>query len=1553
MAKVLKILGRIVGISFEWVLLILILFAFAIRTSQFQTYLGTLATNYLSKALNAEFRIGKIDVVFFDKVYLKDVFVRDQHNDTLASLQQIMVRVRDFDLGGDYIHLKSVGLLNGRVGIERDSINGDYNYAFIADYFSGNKKKKNKSTPPVITVNNIDIEWVTISYDDNRKDYSDFGMDFNHLKCGNVILHIADFKEEKGIMTFQLKHLQTQEKSGFWLKRLFANAVIDPDKGVLLDHVEINTSRSDIYASKLYMLMSTLKGFNDFEDSVSFDAVIDSSQVSFWDISLFGHALEGMNEVVSLSAAVTRKVKDLRIDNLDLRFGTRSLIRGSYALPDFRNLSESAFNGHVDYALIDFKDVENIKLPKRSGINQLDFDEMVDRLQFAEVRNTFVKGSVDQFSVKSDRLQTILGSVQLDNEIRFNELPSGGYAFNRTQDTSYDIAIDSFNLGRFLDNSRFGNISGQVYLSGIVGQKDMIRLETLAGKVTEFNFNDYTYSNISVANGSFINNVLDANLKVSDPNLDLAFDGAIDVSKIQHFDFRVKIAKANLGKLHFDTDEESSFEGNLDMDLTGNSLETYQGLINANSIELLKNGKKLILPEVSLYIERNPENDRFELRSAIVDADVNGKINFNTIPIAINNGLSDAFPSYFLPKSYPRGMESTDHFDLNATIKDSKAFLDIFLPKLDIAYGTVVKAELDSRAHYQMLDIQSARIAYEKLMNDKSDAFLTNINLHQEFSEGEGSLVLKAGKTQLRDSLDVENIQLSIDGTKNIYKTNLIWNQGIPNTSDFDLVVDVREEGEFDIQVKPSYFSVKNNQWEIMNTAQMVYCRNHLEVSHLMLERNDQFLSLNGVLSEDPEDFLTINAHELHVEEFSSLLETEIKMQGTLDGTARLATPFTEIKVDGDMVLKNLFLEGREIGDVHVNGIWIELERKIILSGDLKYKNLQTFNFNGYVLPFKKDNNIDFDLEFQDMNLAFTNAFMNPEVISDIAGNIKGVIHATGSIDDPFINGNLQLKNGGLKVGILGTHYSLSGPLKFDGENDGIYGTFPVIDDEGNIAYALATVFHNNFRDFSASFDVIFDETVGGFRDPLSMRPLSPTRKFMVLNTDYKEGTVYYGKAYATGSASILFEKGNTEISVNAKTEKGTHVDLPLYGAREISEFDFIDFNTDTLKTKKKLDLTGVDLKLNIKATPDANIRLILDDQTNEEIRATGSGDLRLEVDQFEQISMNGQYIINNGQYDFVLNPIRKTFELDQGSKILWTGSPYDASLNIKAYYKVSASLDELNHGQIGESSSSSSSSSKSEVRCVLNIGQTLSSPSITLDIEAPNASESGKEVLAKIRSDKDELQKQFFTLLVFNSFQYQVAGTNKLNNYNYAGRAAEVITQQINAALDQLSKDVKMNVGYNDNSLTGDKNFQFGLQRAYGAKQNIILKTSLGVSNNTSAGISNNLIGSFNLDYLINADGSFRVSIFNESNDKGVLSNKDKGELTQGVGLHYEESFNNISESRIIEFFINLFRKKNKVSNSKRKDRVPVDFIPGQQPAVNPDKEEKTAPEAKENPLP
>jgi hypothetical protein len=1531
MAKVLKLIGRIIGISLEWIMILVILLLFAVRTSTFQTYLGKLATGYLTSELNSEFHIGKIDIVLFDRVYLKDIFVRDLHGDTLASLNQVHLKVKKLDLVSNHFSFKKLGVYGGRVGLERDSLNGDFNYGFIVDYFKKEKKKKKKKTLPVFSVDQIAVEYVTFSYDDYRKPAVSYGMDYAHIQTNNIILHASNFKAIEGAFYFHVDDLQTQEKCGFWLKDLSTYAVIHPKKGLLMSKLKIESSRSKIYASKMNLRMSSLRGFKSFVDSVSFDGVVDSSHVSMWDISKFARVLEGMRDMVHLKVEVSDKVTKMALRNLDLRFGSRSVIRGNYTLPDYRHFDKTSFNERIDYAFVDLNDVENFILPVSAFSRKIKLNDMVDRLQFVEVKNTSLRGSTVQFNVQSDQLRTSLGSVVLQNELTFSHLNEGGYQFNRTNSERYDLLVDSFELGKFLNNSVFGKAVGHVYLSGIVGQKDYVRLESISGNVSCFDFKGYRYSNIAVEEGTYSNQKVKASLQIDDPNLSLTYQGEIDVSKTPKMDFNASISKANIGKLKFMEDQEASFVGDLEVHLDGNSVQNFEGFVRADNISLQSSGNQMSLPELSLFIERNVDDDRFELRSSLLDADLSGKFDFNTLSITINNGLAEAFPAYFSTQKFPKHKKTPDRLQLDATVKEADDFLKIFVPGLQLAYGTTVHLDLDAAQFNEELTIASSQIAYSKLISKSSDAVFRNVYLTQDYKRGETSLNLKAQKSQLRDSLDIENISINIEGTKNSYHTQLLWNENVANTSEINFDFNLHEAGEFDLLLEPSYFSLKNKVWEIMNKSSLSYCTDYLEINHLMLERENQFLAINGMLSNNPDDYITVNANEIQIDEFSSLLGLPMKMEGVLNGNARVATPFTDIKIDGDVALSNFFLEGHEVGDVQVNGIWLDMEKKLVLNGNLQYKKLETFDFNGYVLPLAKEDNVDLDLEFKDMDISFTNAFINKEVLSEIKGELKGVVRVTGNFNQPEIDGKLALKNAGLKVGILGTHYNLSGPLRFDGENDGIYGSFPVSDEDGNIGFANTTIFHNNFQDFSLSFELLFDETVAYFRNPTTFKQLSAPSKFLVLNTQYKEGSIYYGKAYATGNANIFIEKGNTEIIVNAKTEKGTQIDLPMYGAREVSEFGFIDFSKDTVIQKKKLDLTGVDLALNISATPDANLKLILNDKTNEEIRANGKGDIAIKLDNFGQVQMSGQYVISNGTYFFVLNPIKKNFVLDNGSSIVWTGSPYDANLNIKAYYKVNASLNELNKNQIG-----GSSETKSEVRCVLNVGNTLSSPTIALDIEAPNASESGKAVLDKIRSDKDEMQRQFFTLLALNRFQ----GTGASNG-SYGG-VAEILTQQINSALDQLSKDVKMNVNYNDNAVSGNKNYKFGLEKSFGEKHNVILKTSLGVSNTTSAGnTSNSLIGDFNLDYLINEDGSFRLSIFNESNDKSVLTNKDKGDFTQGVGLHYEESFNNISDSRIIEFITNIFRKKHKVTNSKRKNRVPVDVVPAQPNAVLPDKQE------------
>ncbi|NCA21659.1 MAG: hypothetical protein EBS86_11045 [Crocinitomicaceae bacterium] len=66
MTKILKIVGRTLGIGFEWLLIFVIVFAFLIRSTAFQTYLAQKATAYLSKELKSEITIERIEIVHFN-----------------------------------------------------------------------------------------------------------------------------------------------------------------------------------------------------------------------------------------------------------------------------------------------------------------------------------------------------------------------------------------------------------------------------------------------------------------------------------------------------------------------------------------------------------------------------------------------------------------------------------------------------------------------------------------------------------------------------------------------------------------------------------------------------------------------------------------------------------------------------------------------------------------------------------------------------------------------------------------------------------------------------------------------------------------------------------------------------------------------------------------------------------------------------------------------------------------------------------------------------------------------------------------------------------------------------------------------------------------------------------------------------------------------------------------------------------------------------------------------------------------------------------------------
>ncbi len=99
-------------------------------------------------------------------------------------------------------------------------------------------------------------------------------------------------------------------------------------------------------------------------------------------------------------------------------------------------------------------------------------------------------------------------------------------------------------------------------------------------------------------------------------------------------------------------------------------------------------------------------------------------------------------------------------------------------------------------------------------------------------------------------------------------------------------------------------------------------------------------------------------------------------------------------------------------------------------------------------------------------------------------------------------------------------------------------------------------------------------------------------------------------------------------------------------------------------------------MNFNFNLTPDATCEIIFDRQTGDIIRANGNGRLNLNIDTKGDFTMVGTYEIDKGDYNFTLqNVINKKFTIKKGSRIVWSGDPYGAQLDVKAGYTQLVSL--------------------------------------------------------------------------------------------------------------------------------------------------------------------------------------------------------------------------------------------------------------------------------------
>ena len=1500
MVKILKIVGRIIVIPMEWLLISAIVFLFVIRLSSFQTYLAEKAASYFSKELKTTVSVNKVDIILFNKIYLDGFLILDREKDTLLSLKTLEASFDGNSLLSDKIKVTNVKLDDGLIKVVKSAKSKEFNFQFLVDYFKSDEPS-DPSSPIDLAIKKININNFSLHYHDFNAKRTPFSFNENHIDISKLNVSLEEISSNKQGLNLAIKHLSLKESCGLVLNNLCGKLAIN-DKSVDFSQAIISLNSSVIKASKIAVNWNSQVDLDAFVDKVIWKIKIQPSKILLSDIAFFVPEMKGMNNQIRLQGDATNTLSHLFLKGIKLDYAKNTHIHADLELPNFSDFSAYDFIEKIHSASIDMSELQNFILPYPSG--KLNLGDELNQLGIVRLDNFTLTGNNGAATIAPTTIKTSLGDASILQAIRFSNLNKDLVIAPKLKDSSC-IAMRNFNLGKLLQINEIKNIDGEIGFSDFIIKEDDIQISGINAKFNTLQALDYSYSSISISGAKLEKNIFDGKVAVNDKNLSFDYSGKIGFGKIPFYDLSLKINKAKLDLLGFTAVAESDLLGSLKINIVGDNLKNLQGSISVNDFLYQEKEKDFSIPNATLSIRRSLLQDEIKLNSSLLDLDLVGKINPLTVLNDFTYELSRIFPSIASNLSLSKG-GIANNFTYNITTKNLDNVLNLFVPGLKIAENTQIRGGFNANNGTFLLLVDSKEVMYDSII-------LKGIEINQNMTSNGFFADYKIAELILADSISLNDIDFLCNGTQGLLQSTLKWDPNGKNFSALAWQTRIRNSNDFLFTVEPSFFSINDIRWDIFTNSTISLVNSDVNFNNLLLQRKNQEINIDGKLSNNPNEVLILELKKIDLSEISQLLKLDVQLAGLYNGNVSFRNSGSSLNFSTLADISNLFINEQELGDIKLKSDYDSKSETINANGEVKYHAMPALDFNGSYFMNREKDNLAVDLHFTNTDLHFLNGFIDSTDIRNIQGTALGEILVRGSIDAPELLGKLTLVKTAANIELLGVRYTLDGDIRID-KNQIEIKNLPVTDQDGNIAYLKGEINHTNFDKWDYRFKLNFQEETNS-----KFNKSNNSKRFLLLNTKYREGDYYFGKAYGIGYANISGYGSKMNVDVNIETKMGSQINFPMYGISDIDEDNLVHFvaknNQTVVARKENIDFTGLNLNMKFKLTPEAKLKIIFNEQLGDEISAYGSGDIILKLDDFNNLKMEGAYTIQKGSsYNFAMGPLKQTFDIQQGSKITWTGDVEKASIDLLTAFTIKkVSLLDLSPELEDKTLASQ------DVNCFLKLSETLDKPKINFEIQAPNASETGKSLISRVNAETDELNRQFFSLLLVKKFQ-SITGTISASS----SAALDLVESQINGLLGQLSKDYKVNVDL------GESNALASVQKNF-LNDRLLVTGSFGVQNNSSSGQSTSgFIGDVSLEYLVNKKGTLRVNAFNKSNTNTVDENS--GPFTQGAGLSYHEEFNNLSDFELYQTFMDTFRPKDKKyfksRRKKKQTRIPPLFV-------------------------
>ncbi|MFI3297165.1 MAG: translocation/assembly module TamB domain-containing protein [bacterium] len=1412
---------------------------------------------------------------------IKSVYLEDQSQKKLLTIDQVDVSFRLRSILKEEKTIKNIELKNLVTNVEIDSA-GTTNFQFIIDAFA--TEKKNPDTNLNLTIKSITLSNASIGYINNRNNQTPIGQDSifdpNYILVKNLNTLLSFEMAEKNISLF-VDHLNFRESSGLIVDNI--NTEISMvDNSITVPYLNIKLPNSNISLDSI-----------EVSELNKIDVNINKSSIYLPDLRSLNSQLKYLTQPLTISTHLAINPKSIKTENIDIKYGEDISLAADVQLANFDSIANTDFNLQINQVKFDIKSVQDIvaNFVQRPFIMP---DEM-HNLGNCSYTGSIV-GNLSNLKLQGN-LNTNIGAIKTDvalsSKDNFNEI-------------FVDGAVESkrLKLGTLMPKSGLGDVifTTQAKVNINPEQKYNGDVELIIDNIT---YNNYTYSNINI-DGKMTPELFAGSILLDDENGYFSFVGELsDINNQKTINFTSSVKDLNLNKLNIiEQYPDLNLSFDLNSHLKGAKYENMIGHINIDSL-LVNNGDKYyFLEQFSLLSFHNPEYSKFNINSDIINGDFMGNYAMSSL---LDDILSSSIDEH-LPMLSDIINIKEPKFENNLDFKFDIEPLEPLLSTLDIKWSTTGITTIKGAFNSKEKDL-TARVFTESLTNgiNKFDSIDFVANNHNAINMRITMATdLPAGHL---------NTGLSIGATGGVITTDVMWDNNNPEQLYSGEVVMktrfIKEDNNFTINssILPTNLILKNKDWYMKSSVVWSDFKMMGVDNFGLICADGQSITANGIASADSLDAISISLNDISLDYIHQMLpNSQISFGGLLSGKATVTQALSSLPhITADVTSERFVFDDAEVGNAHAT-CHFDLETSSIqFEGTITSEDNDTTGtlYGGYYLL--KDS-IDMVGRADGLNISFINYY-----IENIVGRVNGEAYA-----DIYIHGCVKKKeveievsgfadNASLKVDFLNTEYYFADSIYLN-KNIIDFGEIDLTDKDGNKGVLSGAIHHNYYSNVKIDLGLRVDN-------------------MLVINTTKRDSESFYGVVYASGGVSITGNEEEVKIACKATTNNGSKVVIPIdsYYAADNTFITFVDHSaivdesvTNKPKNPKSSKKTNVLLDLMLDMTPSTEVELIIDSKSGDMLSATGTGSIRVTYDvNAENINMYGNYQIEQGSYIFTFqNLLRKEFRIKEGSSILWAGDPLAATVNIDAYYQLTADLSEI----LDESVLANTTRTSVLVQCLLGLTGQLTTPTIKFDITLPNSDEELNRALEYSINTDELMNRQIIGLLLMGKFlSSESTNTNVVSQNELYSVVSSTLSSQLNNWASQMFDNWGFGINFRTSGEGELRSNEYEFNFLYTPTDKISINGNVGYRDDELS--STNFIGDFDLEYKLIESGRLKGKAYTHTND---YSEFKTGLTTQGVGLVYSESFNTLPE--LWQSWITNSRRgreRRREKRAERKERV------------------------------